>query len=126
MKVQENQVGMKLNVIHQLLAYFADVNLLGDNQDTINKNTETLSDASREVDLAVNKEKTMHMLVFHYQNADQNWVIKIANRSTENVSQFKYLGTTVTNQNLVLEEIKRRVNSGGDCLCGLVIRVPGC
>jgi hypothetical protein len=31
------------------------------------------------------------------------------------VSQFKYLGTTVTNQNLILEEIKRRSNSGNAC-----------
>jgi hypothetical protein len=28
------------------------------------------------------------------------------------VSQFKYFGTTVTNQNLIQEEIKRRLNSG--------------
>jgi hypothetical protein len=38
--------------------------------------------------------------------------IKIGNRSFENVGQFKYLGTTVTNQNLFQEEIKRRLNSG--------------
>jgi hypothetical protein len=31
------------------------------------------------------------------------------------VSQFKYLETTVTNQNLILEEIKRRLNSGNAC-----------
>jgi hypothetical protein len=31
------------------------------------------------------------------------------------VSQFKYLGTKVTNQNLILEEIKRRLNSGNAC-----------
>jgi hypothetical protein len=38
--------------------------------------------------------------------------IKIGKRSFENVSQFKYMGTTVTNQNVILEEIKRRLNSG--------------
>jgi hypothetical protein len=40
---------------------------------------------------------------------------KIANRSFENVPQFKYLGTTITNQNLIKEEIKRRLNSGYAC-----------
>jgi hypothetical protein len=36
-KVQENQVGLKLNGTHQLLAYAADVILLGHNIDTISK-----------------------------------------------------------------------------------------
>jgi hypothetical protein len=36
-KVQENQVGLKLNETHQLLVYSDDVNLLGDNMDTIKK-----------------------------------------------------------------------------------------
>jgi hypothetical protein len=38
-KVQENRVGLKWNGTHQVLAYADDVNLLGDNIDTINKNT---------------------------------------------------------------------------------------
>jgi hypothetical protein len=49
------------------------------------------------------------------QNAGQNREIKIGNRSFENVSQFKYLGTTVKNQNLIQEEIRRRFNSGNAC-----------
>jgi hypothetical protein len=48
-KVQENQVGLKLNGTHQLLAHTDGVNLLGDNIDTIKKNMETLIDASKEV-----------------------------------------------------------------------------
>jgi hypothetical protein len=55
------------------------------------------------------------MLVSRDQNACQNWEIKIRNRSFENVSQFKYLETTVTNQNLIQEEIKRRFNSVNAC-----------
>jgi hypothetical protein len=62
-KTQENQVGLKLNRTHQLLAYADDMNLLGDNIHTINKNTETLIDASKEVGLEVNVEKTKYMLV---------------------------------------------------------------
>jgi sorting nexin-29 len=114
-KFQENQVGLKLNGTHQLLAYANDVNLLGDNMHTIHKNIETLIDASKEVGLEVNIEKTKYMLVSRDQNAGQNRDIKIANRSSENVSQFKFLGTTVTKQNLIQDEIKKRLNSGNAC-----------
>jgi hypothetical protein len=52
------------------------------------------------------------MLLSSQQNVSQNRDIKIANRLFENVSQFKYLGTTVTNQNRIQGEIKKRSNSG--------------
>jgi hypothetical protein len=97
-KVQENQVGLKLNGTHQLLAYADDVNLLGDNVDTTEKNTQTLIDASKEVGLEINTEKTKYMLLSRHQNVGQNRDIKVANRSFENVSQFKVLGPTVTDQ----------------------------
>jgi hypothetical protein len=87
----------KLNGTHQLLAYADDVNLLGDNIDTIKKNMETLIDASKEVGLEISVDRTKYMLLSRHQNVGQNWNVKIANRSFENVSQFKYLGKTVTN-----------------------------
>jgi hypothetical protein len=108
-------MGLKLNGTHQLLAYADDVNLMGDNIDTIKKNTETLIDVSKEIGIGINVEKTKYMLLCRHQNASRNRDIKIANRSFENVSQFKYLETTVTNQNLFQEEIKRRLNSGNGC-----------
>jgi hypothetical protein len=43
-------------VTHQLLAYADDVNVLGDNIDTIRKNTETLIYASKEFCLEINIE----------------------------------------------------------------------
>jgi hypothetical protein len=104
-----------LNGTHQLLAYADDVNILGDNIDTINKNTQTLIDASKEVGLEVKVEKTKYMLVSRDQNAGQNREIKIGYISFENVSQFKYLGTSATNQNLIQEEIKRTLYSGNTC-----------
>jgi hypothetical protein len=89
------------------LSYACYVNLLGDNIDTIKKNTEILIDGSKEVGLEINVDKTKYMLLSRHQNVDQNRDIKISNRSFENVSHFRYLGTTVTNQNLIQEEIKK-------------------
>jgi hypothetical protein len=79
------------------------VNLLGDSIHTINKNTEILTDAIKELDLEIHVEKTKYMLLSRHQNARQSRHIKIVNRSFENVSQLKYLGTTVTNQILIQE-----------------------
>jgi hypothetical protein len=62
-KVQESQVELKLNGTHQLLAYADDVNLLGDNIDTIKKNTESFIDASKEIGLEINVEKTKYMFM---------------------------------------------------------------
>jgi hypothetical protein len=75
------------------------VNLLGDNIDTIKKNMETLIDASEEVGLVISIEKTKYVVLSRHQNARQCRDIEIGNTSFENVSQFNYLETTVTNQN---------------------------
>jgi hypothetical protein len=86
------------------LVYADDVNLLGENIDTIKKNAQTLIDASTEVGTEINLQKTKYMLPSHHQNAGQSHDIKIANRCSENMPKFKwfkYLGTMVTNQKLI-------------------------
>jgi hypothetical protein len=79
-EVQENQVGLKMNGTHRVLAYADDVNLLGDNIDTIEKNTKTVIDAGKEVGLEINIEKTKYMLLSCHQNVGQNLDTEIASR----------------------------------------------
>jgi hypothetical protein len=51
----------------------------------------------------------------HCKKAEQKQSIKIANRTFEGVSKFKYLGTTLTDKNCMQEEIKSRLNLGNAC-----------
>jgi len=55
------------------------------------------------------------MVMSRDQNAGRTHNMKVDNRSFERVEEFKYLGTTLTNQNCIQEEIKSRLKSGNAC-----------
>jgi hypothetical protein len=67
--------------------------------------------ASKEVGIEVNQEKTKYMLMSRSQKVVQKHSIKISNRSFEGEARLKYLGTTLTDQNCMHEEIKSKLNS---------------
>jgi hypothetical protein len=100
---------------HKLLAYADYVNIVGENIDTIQKNTKALLDASKEVGLEVNPEKTKCMLVSWCQKAGQKQSIKIVNRSFESVAKYKCLGIILTDKNCIHGEVKFRLNLGNAC-----------
>ena len=81
----------------------------------LKENAEALVGASRKTGLEVSADKTKYMFMSRDQNAGRNHDVRIDSSTFERVEEFKYLGTTLTNQNAIQEEIKSRLRSGNAC-----------
>jgi len=106
---------LKLNGSHQLLAYADDVNILGGSIHTLKENSESLLPATREIGLEVNADKPKYMVMSRDQNAGRIHSVRNDNSTFDSVEEFKYLGTNITNQNSIAEEIKNRWKTGNAC-----------
>ena len=79
------------------------------------ENGEAFVAASKETGLDVNADKSKYMVMSRDKHAGRSHSMKIDNNSFERVEEFKYLGTTLTNQNCIQEEIMGRLKSGNAC-----------
>jgi hypothetical protein len=91
------------------------VNILGGSVHTVTENAEALVVATKVIGLEVNADKTKYMVMSRDRNARWGHSVKIDNSSTEKVEEFKYLGTTLTDQYSIQEEIKSRLKLGNAC-----------
>ena len=82
------------------MVYTSDVNVLSGRVHTIKKNTDALIVASKETGLEVNVDKNKYMVKSLDQNAGTNHSVKADNSSFGKVDEFRYLETTLVNQNL--------------------------
>jgi len=78
-------------------------------------NAEALVAVTREIGLEESVDKTKYMVMSRDQNAGRIQSVRIDNSTFERVEGFKYLGTTLTNENSLSEEIKSRLRSGNAC-----------
>jgi hypothetical protein len=89
--VRKSQVALTLNWTNLLLVYADVMNLFGDNINPMKKNTDSLTDASKEVGIEINEKKSNFIFQSRYHNAWQNHNMKTANISLENVAQLNIL-----------------------------------
>jgi hypothetical protein len=85
------------------MVYADDVNIMGGSVHTIKENAEALVVASKENGLEINADKYKYLVMSRDQNAERSHHIKSDNSSFERMEQFKYLGTTLTNQDSTQE-----------------------
>ena len=84
-------------------------------QSTIKKNTKSCVGASKEIGLEVNTDKIKCTIMSRDQNAGRSHNLMSDNISFERTEDFKYLVTTLTNQNSIQKEIKSGLKSGNAC-----------
>jgi hypothetical protein len=101
----------KLNSTPELLLYADDINILGGSMHAIVKHTKAFVVASKEIGLELNAKKTKYMTIPRDKYARQNHKVNLGDMSFEMLERFRYLGTTLTKQNSIHEDVKNIIKS---------------
>lgn len=107
---------------HQILAYADDIVLVTRSKTEMQRIFERLEQEARAIGLMINKEKTKFMKIKKGEEEQKrDWKIQVENNvySFEEVTNFTYLGVTLTNDNEEDTEIKTRIMKGSKCVGSL-------
>ena len=98
------------NLSMDRLAYADDVDFFGEDWDELEGTVQTFGNTAKRIGLEINQSKTKILKVSRNDRVTGN--IGCGDMVLEAVESFKYLGSTVTSQNRVEEEVRIRVASG--------------
>jgi len=103
---------MEVNEGYTCLAYADDLVLLGDTRQDVIQTLIDLMNASKQMGLSVNQEKTKYMFLSRKTKSEEDMKdLEVDGLAFQQVSSFKYLGVYVNNTNCMHEEIKLRLQS---------------
>ena len=98
------------------LRFVDDINLIGEECSSLQKQFETTRIAAEETGLVGNATKTKTM-VFGERNIEE--AVQMAGTTIENVDKFEYLGSLITWDNNCSDEIKRRIGKATGVMVSL-------
>lgn len=94
-------------------AYADDIVLLGNTQKKVIHSLSKLKEASKNIGLCIDKEKTK-LMILSRRNADQSNLI-VGSMSLKKIHSFTHLGVNINSSNNVHREIKERISNGNKC-----------
>lgn len=111
--------GTIFNRMLQCLAYADDIVLVSRRKAELEEGYLRLQEAAGSLGLEVNQEKTKYMVTSNAMRAERAGMVELGNKRYEQVSRFTYLGSLVTENNVMAEEIKERIACGNRCYFSL-------
>ncbi|GBM93960.1 hypothetical protein AVEN_106928-1 [Araneus ventricosus] len=101
----------------QLLAYADDIDIIGRSERAVKEAFRALEISATDMFSLIVRSKTKFMEV---PSSTGNYTsFRINGHTFERVSEFKYLGTIINDQNMLKAEINNRIKSANKCCFGL-------